>query len=202
MLRRFDDDGVAGSQRRRHLPCRQRQRRIPGSDGHHHAQGLVLGVVEYARLVHRHHVPAHLVRQTGVVVEPLRDVQDLAAHFGNELAVVALLDPAQVIGVIFDQRGQLAQQGRALRRREFRPCAGGVSRMRGLDRAVRIDGRAARDTCPDRAGVGFHGVEPFAGSRIGPFAVDVELIAGRGLLRGVHAVCLFWKLNRLSDCCS
>jgi ParB family chromosome partitioning protein len=52
-LRGLEHHRVARRQRRRQLPAGEQQRRVPRRDRHHHAQGLVAGVVEGVRLVDR-----------------------------------------------------------------------------------------------------------------------------------------------------
>ena len=138
-LRRLDDHGVAGGERRRELPGQQQQRRVPRRDDRHDAQRLVARVVEVARLVERDDRALDLVGQPAVVVEPLRHVGSLRRHLGEELAVVADLDLGQPVRV----RGRSGRRACAAARRGALAVSSGHApvvnaRWAARDRAVDV----------------------------------------------------------------
>ena len=123
-LGRLDDDRVACSERRRQLPRRQQQRRVPGDDRGDDAERLVARVVEGVGLVGRDHRAFDLVGEPAVVVVPLRHVRRLHAHLGVQLAVVADFDLGQLLRALGDEIAEPAQQRTAARCGQLRPLAG------------------------------------------------------------------------------
>ena len=58
--------------------------------------------------VGRHHRPVDFVGEAAIVIEPFRHVLGLRAHLGDQLAVVAHFDLAEIFGVLFDQAADAA----------------------------------------------------------------------------------------------
>ncbi len=174
-FRRLPHHGVARGQRRRQFPCRQQQRRVPRRDGGHDAQRLLAREVEHTRLVDRNHAAFDLVRQAAVVVKPLRDVVELAAHLGDQLAVVGGFDLGQPLGFSRDQIAEFVQQRAARRRGQLAPLA--MKRaLRGSDGLIHIRFRAARNQRPRFRRERIHRFEPFTRGGIHPLAADQHLM--------------------------
>lgn len=136
-------DGAARSQRWRHFPGDQRQRRIPWRDGDHHAQRLVFGVIENIIARHRYDAAADLVGQNCLVIELLRNAAHLRRDFGNQLAVVVLLNGAEPFGVTLDQSRQPPQQRAACGGSQAAPGVGQESAMRAACTAAVARGISA-----------------------------------------------------------
>jgi hypothetical protein len=138
-LRGLDHRRAAHRERRRELPAGEREGRVPRRDDHHHALGLVPGVGEDAFLVGGDHVALHLVGEAGVILEVVAHVLHLGHDLGGELAVVALLDVRQPLGVGLDQLAQLVESLAALARRELRPrsAKGAVGRLDAASASAR-----------------------------------------------------------------
>jgi hypothetical protein len=175
ILRRFPDHRIAGGQRRRQLPCRQHQRRIPRRDCGDHAKRLFQRVVEHAGLIDRDDPALDLVGQATEVSEPLRHVIELHPHFADQLAVVAGLKPGQVFGFLGQQIGEAAQQQPTLRRRH-RPPLTLKSHLGGFHRVGDIVGRRTRDTRPRLPGIGIVAVEGALCAGAGPPAPDKHVV--------------------------
>ncbi len=192
VLRRLDHHGVARCKRRRDLPYRQGERRVPRCDCRDHTQGFVLDVVEDAGLVDRHHRALDLVCQARVIVKPLRNVLDLPADLCNELAVVALLGLCKDVDVLAHQVGKLAQQGAALSCRQIAPSRCFKRVMRGAHREVDIRHPSPWNLGPRFSRVGLCRFEPGTGGRIDPFVVDEQLVS-------LHAMSLVCRWRGVYD---
>jgi len=175
-FRWFDDDGVARGQRRRRLPGQQQQRRVPGRDARAHPQRLVTGQVENVRLVDGRHRTLDLVGQSAVVMKPLSQVTALIEHLRMELAVVPHLDLRQSFGVVGQDFGEPSEHQSALRGIQCGPLALPECVVGSLDGGLDIGGAGTRNSCPGVARIGVGRVDPFPGQRVGPGAVDVQLV--------------------------
>ena len=108
-LGRFQNDRIAGRQRRTHLPAREKQREIPRHDCAHHAQRLARNVVQKAGF-HRHHGALYFVRNTAEIPEG----RGCARHveiFGIPNRMTRYRDSrfsASVLGIGIDRIGQAA----------------------------------------------------------------------------------------------
>jgi ParB family chromosome partitioning protein len=173
-LRRLDHHGIAGSERRRELPGQQQQRRVPRDDHAAHAERFVQRVGEGVGLVDRQHRALDLVGKAAEIVVPLRRVAQLQAHLGDQLAVVADLDPGEPLGVLRDEVAEPAQQVPALGRIQRRPVAVLEGPLRRRDGAVHVLRPAARHQRPGLAGIGVEGLERFARGRRHRLPVDVH----------------------------
>ena len=142
----------------------------------HTPTGSLQDVVEVVRPVDRHHRALDLVGQPAVVIEPLGHVLGLRRHLRDQLAVVAHLDLAQVLGVLLDQPGDAAHHLAARGLRHLRPGTGLEGARGGLDRPVDVGLVAFGDQRPGLARVGIEGLEGLAGGGVDPFAVDVGLV--------------------------
>ena len=175
--------GAARRQRRREFPCRQQQRRIPRRDRRYHADRFVAGVGEHVGLVDRHHRALDLVGEPTEVIEPLRDVTDLPAHLGIELAVVLHLGRGKMIDVTQNQIAELAQKLAALRRMHVRPRAALQRLTRGGDRLIDVALIAFRNPRPRLRQKRIDGLKAFTGFGGLPLAADETLI----ILDALHA---------------
>jgi hypothetical protein len=172
MLGRLPDERVAGRERRRHLPRRQHQRRVPRHDGRDHAERLFEREIEVARPVDRDHAAFDLISKPAVVAEPFGQVAQLRAHLEDQLAVVGGLDRRELIGACGDQICELVQDLAARRRRQPAPFATAKRRVRGDHGAVDIGRRAARYQRPRVARVRIQRLEPLA--RGGGYALAAD----------------------------
>ena len=160
MFGRLDDDGVASRQRRRELPCRQQQWRIPRGDGDDDAERLIYRVGEHARLVGRNDRPFDFVGKTTVIVIVLRQVAKLAKHFGLKLAIVVDLEISKALSVVVDEIANLAQKRTTLTGGNVRPSRILHCSRSSLDRRDRIPFLPARYTGPYLAGERVDAVNP------------------------------------------
>jgi hypothetical protein len=131
-------------------------------------------------------MPFDLVRQSAVIVVPLRHVRRLCAHFGVELAVVAHFDLGEEFRLLSDQVAEFPQQRAALRSIQLRPLAGGERLVRRAHRAVCILRAASGNERPGLAGERVVAGESIAGSGLHPFAADEHLVLGQGAGSGIH----------------
>jgi hypothetical protein len=177
------------------LPRGEEERGVPRRDRGDDADRLVARVIEHVGLVAGDDMPFDLVRQSAIVVIPLRHVGGLRAHLGQQLAVVAHLDLGEELRLLGDEVAELAQQRAALRGVHLRPLAAGECLVRGLDRAIRIFLSALGDQRPRLAGERIVTGKSFSGGGLDPFAADEHLVFGEGADRGVHMV----SSNLLSD---
>ena len=127
VLGRLDDDGIAGGQERGQLPRQQHKRRVPRRDRGNDTDRFAPREGEHPRLVDREHRALDLVRQTAEIAEPFRNISQLGAHLGDELAVVARLQRRQPVRIRGDQIRQTDKQ---------RPARGGRQAPLGLPPTV------------------------------------------------------------------
>ena len=172
----FDHHRAAGRQRRRQLPGRQHQGRVPWRDERTHADRLFEDVGEVIGPIDRHHRALDFIRQAAVVVEPLRHVLGLRHHLRDQLAVVAHFDLAQVVGMFFDELSDAPHHLAARRRCHLRPWPALEGARGRFDSPVGIRLVAFGDQRPGLARVGVVGLKLLAGGRIDPLAVDVGLV--------------------------
>jgi hypothetical protein len=154
VLGRFDDDGVAGSQGRRELPRGEKQGRIPRNDRCDNAERFVSRVIERVGLVDGNDGALDLVGQAAVVAVPLRHVCRLAAHFSEQLAVVAYFELRQVLRALRNQIAKPPKQCATAGRGQPRPRAGRERFVRGTHRAVDVVGGAQWNQRPRLSEVG------------------------------------------------
>src|SRR3546814_8299700 len=76
----------------------------------YHAHWFVADEVEVSLCVYWNDRARYLVRQAAKVIEPLRDIVKLSAHFGDQLTVVANLGFGQFPGLAGDQVPQFVQK--------------------------------------------------------------------------------------------
>jgi ParB family chromosome partitioning protein len=103
LLGRLQDHGVAGGERRRHLPRRHHQRVVPGHDGADDADRLPQDHLELAvRGVGD--VAVDLVDRLAEELQGLRRSRDVAVqHVGDRLAHVEHVEQREFQGVVLDQ---------------------------------------------------------------------------------------------------
>ena len=102
MFGRLEYDRATSGQRRRKLPRREQQRRIPRRDCHDDTDRLVAGEVEGVRLVDRNDRSFYLVREAAIIIIPLRQVSELRAHFGKQLSVVPYFERRELLRIASD----------------------------------------------------------------------------------------------------
>ena len=185
VLRRLDDDGVAGRERRRQRVHHEQHGRVPGDDDPDHAERLAQRVVEDARAVVRDDAALDLVREAAEVVEPLGDHPQLAEHLLVELAVVAGLHGRDLGGVLGDRVGEAHHQAAAARRRERSPGLALEGVACGPDGAVDV-GRVRRaELGPLRARRRIDRGERPARARLDILSRDQQAVSN-GLRRCAH----------------
>ncbi len=156
-LGRLQHDGVAAGESGSELPGGDVEREVPRGDQPDDAERLTEGEVDAAGDGDR--LAEVLVDGAGVVVEDLGDHADLAPRAADRLADIARLDPRQLLGVLLDERGEPAQEPRAVRRerpraRPERPAWPARPRRRSPRRPPPAARRAAprwRDSGPRRS---------------------------------------------------
>ena len=172
MFGRLEHHGVAGGKRRRQLPHRQHQRRVPGGDRHHHPKRLVSRVVEDAGYVVRYNCAFDLVGKPGVVVKVLGQSAQLWQHIDQPLAIVARLNHCQFLDMALQVGGDTAQQLASGAGRHGPP--GG--RFEGCTRrghgALSVNCAAAGNQRPGRTIGRVERLQPLAASSVRPDAAD------------------------------
>ena len=86
---RFDDDGVSRNQRRRHLPCRNGDGKIPRRDQTHDSKRLAPRVEQLQRQIVRNGLAAERVAQSSKETKNVDGPLDFAGAFGEGLALLA-----------------------------------------------------------------------------------------------------------------
>ena len=108
-LGRFQDDRVAGGERRSDAPGGKHHGRVPGRDdaarAHRHSQAVVEPLV-----IHRIRAAVHgLLGVFGVKAEVFGGAGDLRANDLERLPGIQAFDGGQLVAVLFDQAGDLEQ---------------------------------------------------------------------------------------------
>ena len=144
-LGRLDDDGVAGGERGRELPDRERQGRVPRDDRGDDADRLAHRVVEHLGLVQRDGLAGEPVGPAREELQVLGGEHCLAGGERERHAVVLGADAAELHRVLRHELGQAEQGLAALGRRRRRPATlerlprgghGGIDLLDGADRDV------------------------------------------------------------------
>ena len=135
-LGRLPDHGIAIRQRRRDLPGRDRDRKIPRRDRRDDADGLAARVEEHPGRVARIRFAVRLERLAGEVAQDLHGAPRLANALGERLALFAGQVAADVGGALLEQVGGFAQDVAARR--------GGSARQAGNAAAAASTACAAR----------------------------------------------------------
>ena len=174
VLRGLHDDRVAGGQRRRHLPRRQPQRRVPREDGGHHAVRLVQRVVQGVGAVDRDDVALDLVGQAAVVVVPAGHRPQRRAQLDVGLAVVAALGRHQFVEVVQHEVTESMQEPAPGGRGQVRPWPVREGGVRSGDGPLDVAGVAQSDLGPRLTGEGVDGLEPPAADGRHLLATDVH----------------------------
>ena len=126
--RRLEDDGVAGDQRRHHLPARDRHREVPGRDDPGDADRLADAHRPLVGQLGRHRVAEHPPALAGHQVGDVDAFLDVAARLGEDLAHLARHRPRQALLVLGHQRAEAVQDLAALRGRRRGATSGRRSR--------------------------------------------------------------------------
>jgi hypothetical protein len=186
LRRGLDHDGVAGHQRRRELPRRDRDGEVPRRDQRDDAERLTDGVHEDARPLGRNRVAREARAFAREIFEQADGARRLAFRFRDRLAFLAAEQIGHVVEARFEYLRGLQQDASAHRRRRVRPrgegAFGGVHRLLHVFRTRRLQQR------DQVARVGRIAVlEGLTALRGAPFAVDqVERgLRGRNYVRHV-----------------
>ncbi len=127
-----------------------------------------------------------LVGEAAEIIEPLRDVIELAAHLGDELAVIGGLDLGEMRGLGRDEIAELAQQRAAGAGGQAAPALVAEGLVRGIDGGIHIGHRAARNLRPGGAEEGILRFECLAAGGLDPASADEHLIFVHGLFLPAH----------------
>ena len=186
LLTRLDDDRVAGGQRRGRLAGGELERVVERDDPADDAVGLPLGPRQ--RVGQRRAGDAPGLRgDPGEEADLLRRLRDVPAHAGQRVARVADVEAGQVLGLVGDPVGELAQQRRAALPAERRPRRGGLAG--GGHRGRDVLGAGVGDRAEDLLGRRVDRLEHGAGGGRHPRAADVhqagglDQVAHRGAVR-------------------
>ncbi len=135
-------------------------------------------------LIDGHHAAFELVGQAAEIAPPLGVIVQLAAHFGQELAVVANLDFGQSLSVGYHQISKPQHHLAALGRRHLRVRPRAHRAFGCLHRPVHVLCASLGDTSPCLSGVGIDRIHPLAVERLDVLIVDEVVISLHAGLRG------------------
>jgi hypothetical protein len=146
LIRRLDDERVAGGERRAALARREEQRMIERADPADHPERLAQRVVEGAG-ADRDRAALDLGDEAGKVFHVGRADLDVEAHRLEGISGVERFEPGELVGIVEQDRGGGAYRLCPFLRGSIAPRPEGTSR--GRDRAIdifrrRVDGRAER----------------------------------------------------------
>jgi hypothetical protein len=202
LRRRLQHHGAARGQRRRNLARDHCAREVPGRDRGRHADRLLENQQLLARLRRRNHVAVDPLAFLGEPLHVGGRVLDLAARFGQWLALLGGDQPREFVLVLQDQLEPCAKLGSAFLRREQAP--GRKRLVRGVDGAPRFvrahegDGadQASVSRVVDRLGLPAVGFQPLAcDERTLPEQRQVLHAGTLTLLRKESLRTIFWFLN-------
>ena len=133
---RFNDDGIAGNQRRRQLTGNQEERKIPRQDAGRHTQRALKYQNVLPRAVALHNFTFITARPLGHIIKIIGGKRDL--HRRQLLDFSALSDDQRgdLFRTFADTGGDFAQPSRALNRRQGLPAR--LRALGGENRAPRI----------------------------------------------------------------
>ena len=176
LLRRLQDDGVAGAQGGGQLPGLHQQGEVPGDDLAHDPDGLQAGHAEVGP-VYGDGLAVDLVRPAGVVAVALHgEVQVDVEGVGIRFPVVEGLQASQVLSIALHQVGQLVEEVSALGGVHRAP---GTAQLEGLlggrDGLVDVCLVALCDVADLVSRGRVDGGEGLSAHGINPFVVDEEL---------------------------
>src|SRR5262249_22615403 len=135
-LRRLDDDGIAGSKRRRHLPGANHHREIPRHDDRDDAKGLAMDEAQYI-VAGGCYLAIELVDRLAIVAEGAGSRERLGLDRQADLgAIVAYTEHGELDRMLLDEIGELEENLLALRRCGARPGALLEGMPRRLYRAI------------------------------------------------------------------
>ena len=174
-LARLEHEGVAGQQRRGHLPGRLQQRVVPRRDQSADADRLVDHAADRIRAAGVDHPAGLGAADAGVVAEARRDVVHVVLGFDEPLAGVERLGAGEILAVAVDQVGGAQQHVRPFAFRRARPRARVEGLARRGDRGVGVLGGCLGD-CARPAGrrrdIGFRGEHRRVQGAIHPRCTD------------------------------
>ena len=188
VARGLEDDRVAADERGRDLPARDGDREVPGRDRADDADRLADAHLELVRHLRRRRLAEEAPALAGHVEGHVDRLLDVAAGLGAHLPHLAHHQLGQLVLVLDEALRDPEENLAAARRRRQAPALVGL--LRGLDRAVDVGLRRARER-PDRLARGrVRRVERVVAGGVDPLAADEVL---RSLCRcGRHlAPCRF-----------
>ena len=183
---RLHHRGATVGERRADLAYRRQDREIPGRDRGDHTHRLAEGHRQAVALLAWQRPAFHAAGLAGGKAQFLHRPADLAARFGQDLALFGRDEEGELLGPLLQQFGGAEQDGAALRAGHLAPRLPGA--MRGADGAIRVFrgafGEVAEDLVAPRGVRDGHGV----GAGLLPLPVDVVAVAAADVLAepGLH----------------
>jgi len=150
---RFQDEGVAGDQRRAELACRERQRIVPGGQPHDHAMRQAADVDLLVRRIGGHDLALDPAGLFGGIAQEGLGRADLALGLVQGFALFGHHDPGQKVGMVAHLIGQRVHRAAPLHRRPGRP--GALRRARRCQRLGTRRRSAGRVTAMIEPSAGF-----------------------------------------------
>ncbi len=184
LLGGFDDDGVAGHQRRRHLGDGEHHRMVERDDAPDHAIGLAHGEMQVARR-RGHRGALQFVGQARVITQRVAAEPDVEAHLGDGIAGVHHLDLEDLLAALQHRVGELVEIVAALGGRQALP--GRLRFRRSLVGPLDVFLVAARHRADHLLGGGIDRLEPLAARAGDHLAADQHLALAQGQFR--HGDC-------------
>ena len=185
LFRGFQDDCIARRQCRSQLPGLHHQRKIPGNDLGHHADGFVSRIAKIVA-ADGNCAALNLIRPAGkIAIAGNGERQIHPPRFAQRLAVVERLQLSQFINILFDQIGQPIQQPAPRGRGHSSPGPVFEGCARRCHRHLHIRRIGFGHLADFITGGWIDGGESTAGAAFDPLVVDEELLRER---RGGHAV--------------
>ncbi len=179
ILRRLDDHGAAGGERRADLDRRQEELAVPGHDHCDDADRLATQPDIHVRLVDRQIGALDLVGDAGIITIIVGDIGDLRRGLADDLAGVARLQFRKFLRIGSNEIGEPVEELATLRRRRLRPGAFVKRFLGGIDRAVDVSLPRLRHLGPHVACRGIDTLEP---------SLPVEELTIDEVLEALHGV--------------
>ena len=151
VARRLEHDGVAGHERRHHLPARNRDREVPGRDDPGDPDRLADAHRPLVGQLRRHRVAEHPAALAGHQVGDVDAFLDVAAGLREDLAHLAGHGPREPLLVLGHQLAEAVEDLAALRSRRGLPARQG--HLGGADGHGRVRLRAGLEAPDDVASV-------------------------------------------------
>ena len=177
---RLHDNGVTAGQSRTPLPCRHQQRKVPGNDLAHDANGLAKGIGQEVA-PNRDRFSFDLVGPAREISQTVHNAAQVAASIGNRLAAIQRFQPSQLFGICLDQIGQLEHQLAAITGIHSTPGSFFEGLTSGFDGGIDVLFRRMSDLGNGFARGGIISFERCAVRGIAPFVINEQLRLSRKL---------------------